>query len=92
MTYANTTEQSRFLVMHSFRPITARIETALSSDASLSPGGVYCSFDYSEMLRGSPQERAAFYGAALDPAKGWMNRSEVRSAEDLPPEGGNTNG
>ncbi len=90
LTYATVAEQARFLVMHSFRPIAARIETALSSDPSLSPGGTYCAFDYSELLRGSPQERAQFYTAALGDQNhpGWLSRAEVRAAEDLPPEGG----
>jgi HK97 family phage portal protein len=88
LTYANTTQQAQFLVQHSFRPLTARIETALSSDPSLCPGGVYASFDFSELLRGSPNERADFYTKALgtDKAPGWMSRAEVRAQEDLPPE------
>ena len=88
LTYANTTQQAQFLVQHSFRPLTARIETALSSDPSLCPGGVYCSFDFSELLRGSPNERADFYTKALgsNTTPGWMSRAEVRTQEDLPPE------
>jgi HK97 family phage portal protein len=49
--YANVTEQNRALVGHSLRPWIVRIERALSSDADLCPGNVYCQFDLDGLLR-----------------------------------------
>ena len=88
LTYANTTQQAQFLIQHSFRPITSRIEAALSADPTLCPGNTFCAFDFSELLRGSPAERSDFYVKALgnDKQPGWMTRQEVRAAENLPPE------
>lgn len=88
LTYANTTQQAQFLIQHSFRPITSRIEAALSADPTLCPGNTFCAFDFSELLRGSPGERSDFYVKALgnDKQPGWMTRQEVRAAENLPPE------
>ena len=71
-----------------FRPITSRIESALSADPTLCPGNTFCAFDFSELLRGIPAERADFYVKALgtDKEPGWMSRAEIRAAENLPPE------
>jgi HK97 family phage portal protein len=86
LTYANVAEQNRALVTHSLRPIAVRIETAISNDADLCPGGTYVQFDFDGLLRSSPEQRAQSYTAALDPETGWMRREEVRVLEDLPPE------
>ena len=86
LTYSNTTEQNRALVTHALRPWATRVERALSTDADLFPGGLYCQFDFDGLLRASPEARAQQYTAALDPETGWMHRSEMRALEDLPPE------
>jgi HK97 family phage portal protein len=86
LTYSNTTEQNRALVTHALRPWATRVERALSSDADLFPGGLYCQFDFDGLLRASPEARAQQYTAALDPKTGWMQRSEIRALEDLAPE------
>ena len=86
LTYANVAEQNRALATHSLRPLAVRIETAISNDADLCPGGTYVQFDFDGLLRSSPEQRAQSYTAALNPETGWMRRSEVRELEDLPPE------
>jgi HK97 family phage portal protein len=86
MTYANTSEQARALVTYSLRPWLVRIETALSSDPDLCPGGTYCAFELDGLLRANPKDRAEIYTRALDPITGWLSRAEVRELEDLEPE------
>ena len=88
LTYANVTEQSRALATYSLRPPAVRIETAISNDADLCPGGTYVQFDFDGLLRSAPEQRAAAYSQALDPVTGWMRRDEIRVLEDLPPETG----
>jgi HK97 family phage portal protein len=88
LTYSNVLEQSRALATHSLRPWATRIETAISNDADLCPGGAYVLFDFDGLLRSAPEQRAEAYTRALDPATGWMRRDEVRELEDLPPENG----
>jgi HK97 family phage portal protein len=86
LTYANVQEQNRALVTHSLRPWLVRIERAITGDSDLCPGGMYVQFELDGLLRATPAERAAQYTAGLNPVTGWLNRSEVRELEDLPPE------
>jgi HK97 family phage portal protein len=86
LTYANVAEQARALATYSLRPPAVRIETAISNDADLCPGGTYVQFDFDGLLRSAPEQRAQAYTAALNPETGWMQRAEVRALEDLPPE------
>ncbi len=83
LTYANVVEQNRALVTHSLRPQIVRIETAISNDSDLCPGGAYVQFELDGLLRAEPKTRAEQYTLAL---AGWMTRAEVRELEDLPPE------
>jgi len=87
LTYANVAEQNRALVTHSLRPWIVRIERAISNDPDLCPGGTYVQFDLDGLLRADAKTRAETYTAALSAETGWLNRSEVRELEDLPPEG-----
>jgi HK97 family phage portal protein len=86
LTYANVSEQNRALSTLSLRPWATRIETAISNDADLCPGGTYVQFDFDALLRAAPEARAQSYTAALNSETGWMRREEVRELEDLPPE------
>lgn len=86
LTYANVAEQNRALVTHSLRPWIVRIETALSGDPDLCPGGTYVQFDLDGLLRADAKTRAETYTQALAADTGWMRREEVRELEDLPPE------
>ncbi|HEX5506192.1 MAG TPA: phage portal protein, partial [Thermomicrobiales bacterium] len=87
LTYSTVAEQANAFVKFSLGPWLRLIEEALSADADLFPQpGHYCRFALEGLLRADPAARAAFYQAALDPAKGWMTRAEVRALEDLPPE------
>src|SRR4051812_6127172 len=87
LTYANVSEQNRFLVTHSLRPWIVRIERAITSDTDLCPGGTYVQFDLDGLLRADAKTRADTYTQALATETGWMRRDEVRALEDLPPEG-----
>ena len=51
LTYANVGEQNRALVTHSLRPWLVRIETAISNDTTLCPGGTYVEFALEGLLR-----------------------------------------
>ncbi len=90
LTYANVQEQNRALLTHSLRPWIVRIERAISTDTDLCPGGTYVQFDLDGLLRADAKTRAETYTQALAPDTGWMQRSEVRELEDLPPENGAT--
>jgi len=85
MTYANVSEQLRSLVMYGLRPYMTAIEQAVSLDEDLCPtgSGLYAEFLADALLRGDAKARAEVYGLALDPAKGWMTRAEVRRLENL---------
>ena len=87
LTYANVAEQNRALVTHSLRPWIVRIETAITNDPDLCPGGTYVQFELDGLLRADAKTRAETYTQALAPETGWMRREEVRELEDLPPEG-----
>ena len=86
MTYSNTESQALAFVTHSLRPWLVLIEQAISEDADLCPGNLYCEFLLDALLRADSKTRSEVYTAALDPLTGWMSREEVRRAENLPPE------
>ena len=86
LTYSNALEQNRAFVTHSLRPWLTRIERAFSNDAELCPGGAYLEFDLDNLLRADAATRSEIWARALDPAKGWMSKNDVREAESLPPE------
>ena len=86
LTYANVSEQNRALVTHSLRPWIVRLETAITNDTDLCPGGTYVQFDLDGLLRADAKTRADTYTLALNADTGWMRRDEVRELEDLPPE------
>jgi len=86
LTYSNTLEQNRSLVTHSLRPWLVRIETAITNDSDLCPGGTYCQFELDGLLRAAAKERAEQYTMALNADTGWLRRDEIRELEDLPPE------
>jgi HK97 family phage portal protein len=92
LTYANTLEQNRHFVTHSLRPWLVRIERALSNDTDLCPGSTYMQFDLDGLLRADAATRSEIYTRALDPITGWLQRSEVRELEELPPESEAGNG
>lgn len=86
MTYSNTESQALAFVTHSLRPWLVLIEQAISEDADLCPGALYCEFLLDALLRADSKTRSEVYTAALDPITGWMSRAEIRRAENLPPE------
>lgn len=86
LTYANVAEQNRALVTHSLRPWIVRIETAITNDSDLCPGGTYAQFELDGLLRADAKTRAEQYTLALSAETGWLRRDEARELEDLPPE------
>ena len=86
LTYSNVTEQNRALVTHSLRLWIVRIETAISNDTDLCPGGTYAQFELDGLLRADAKTRAEQYTLALNADTGWLRRDEARELEDLPPE------
>lgn len=89
LTYATVEGNSIDFVTYSLRPWLVRIEQALNRDQDLFPASgppLFCEFSVDGLLRADARTRALVYGQALDPAKGWMTRSEVRELENLPPE------
>jgi HK97 family phage portal protein len=86
LTYSNTEQQALAFVTHSLRPWLVLIEQAISEDADLCPGALYCEFLLDALLRADSKTRAEVYTAALAADTGWMNRAEVRRLENLEPE------
>lgn len=88
MTYANTESQAQAFVTFALSPYLVALEQAVSAyEGPLLPAGdTYVQFERGALLQPDHAGRAAFYAAALDPAKGWMRRDEVRALEDLPAE------
>jgi len=86
MTYSNTESQALAFVTHSLRPWLVLIEQAISEDADLCPGALYCEFLLDALLRADSKTRSEVYTAALDPITGWLTRDEVRRLENLEPE------
>jgi HK97 family phage portal protein len=86
LTYSTVEQQSLDFARYSLAPWLRRIELAISSDRDLAFERQFVKFEIDALLRPDSAGRAAFYAAALDPVTGWMDRSEVRRLEDLPPE------
>jgi HK97 family phage portal protein len=90
---SSITEQTRGFEKFTLRRRLKRMEQSLRKQL-LTPAdiarGITIEFSMEGLLRGSPAERAAFYGAGLD--KGWLNINQVCAWENLPPvDGGDVN-
>jgi HK97 family phage portal protein len=90
---SSITEQTRGFEKFTLRRRLKRIEQALRKQL-LTPAdiarGITIEFSMEGLLRGSPAERAAFYGAGLK--DGWLNINQVCAWENLPPvDGGDVN-
>jgi HK97 family phage portal protein len=86
LTYSTTEQQSLDFVKYSLMPWLRRIELAVSGDSDLAFAKQFVRFEVDGLLRADTKTRAEVYHLALDPVQGWMDRSEVRRLEDLPPE------
>lgn len=86
MTYSNVESQALAFVTWGLRPWLVLVEQAISEDADLCPGSLYCEFLLDALLRADSATRSAVYTAALDPITGYMTRAEVRRRENLEPE------
>lgn len=87
LTYSTVEGQGIAFERYSIRPWLARIEQAVNRDRDLFPGdgrGMFCEFDTQSLLRADLKTRYEAYALALDPAKGWLLKNEVRVWERLP--------
>jgi HK97 family phage portal protein len=87
MTYSNTEMQGIDFVRWSLRRWLIRIEKSLLRDESmfLQQTRFYPEFLVDGLLRADTKNRYESYAIALDPAKGWMTKDEVRDRENLNP-------
>jgi HK97 family phage portal protein len=82
MTYGNREADAQHFVTHSVRPWTVAIEEAINANEELCPSGVFCEFQFNELLRPDTQARYAAYETGL--RAGFLTVAEVRRAENLP--------
>lgn len=87
LTYSTTEAQGYDFVRWTLRRWLVRIESALLRDPSLFVQGsrFYPEFLVEGLLRADTKTRYESYALALDPAKGWMDRDEIRELENLQP-------
>lgn len=83
-TYSNSVAMDMFFAKHTLGRHLSAIEGAINRQL-LTPQAarsLYAEFSLEGLLRGSSQERAAFYSSGVN--DGWLKRSEVRKLENLP--------
>ena len=78
------TQMAQAFTKYTLSPWAERIENAftaslLSNDERKK--GMFFEFDFTRLLRGTPNERALFYQMAI--ASGWMSPAETRQAEGM---------
>lgn len=69
---------------YTLSPWAERIENAFNASlltADERKSGLFFEFDFSRLLRGTPNERAMFYQSGI--ASGWMSPAEARQAEGM---------
>ncbi|HEY6775214.1 MAG TPA: phage portal protein [Thermoleophilaceae bacterium] len=86
LTYSTSESMSIDFVKYALAPWLRRIELAVSNDTDLAFQRQFIKFEVDGLLRADALTRAQIYEKALDPVVGWLQRSEVRALEDLPPE------
>lgn len=86
LTYDTAELNSIDFARYSLAPWLRRIELAITHDRDLTFERQFVRFEIDALLRADAKTRAEVYHLALDPVQGWMERSEVRKLEDLPPE------
>lgn len=82
LTYANVQERILHLVQFTLMPWLVRFEQTIS-DELLRPSSHYAKFDLRGLLRGTPEQRAAYYQALT--AIRAMTPDEVRELEEFAP-------
>ncbi len=83
-TYSNSVAMDMFFAKHTLGRHLSAIEGAINRQL-LTPQAartMYAEFSLEGLLRGSSQERAAFYSSGI--SDGWMLKSEARKLENLP--------
>lgn len=88
LTYGNRQDDMQSLLTFTLQNPMVKVEQAISNDRDLFPqvNTFFSEFLRDGLLQPNSQARATYYRLALDPKTGWMQRSEVRSRENLPTE------
>jgi len=84
-TYSNISEQSRWLVQHTYNIWTTMIEETLKTQLLAGVpafAGRYAEFDTAEVLKGDAQARYGAYSQAIN--AGWITSNEIRRIENMP--------
>lgn len=92
-TYASSEQMFLAHVVHTLTPWYARFEQAIGAQlltAQDRAAGIYPRFIAQGLLRGSMNDRAAYFSKALGAggSPAWMTQDEVRALEELNPLGG----
>lgn len=86
LTYSTVELNQQHIAIHAISPVTTTISQALTYDPAILPQTIFsCAFLLDAMMRADSKTRAEVYALGLDPAKGWLNREEVRRRENLYP-------
>lgn len=85
-TFSNIEHQSIESVIDSIRPRVGRIEDQVNADQSLVTGNDFIEFSLEGLLRGDTKTRYEAYHLGIQ--DGWMELSDPRRKENLPPRPG----
>lgn len=93
-TYASAEQMFLHHAVHCLGPLYSCVESSatrwLLSEKDRR-AGYYCRFNANGLMRGSSQDRAAYYSKALGAggSPAWMTQDEIRELEEMNPMGGN---
>ena len=83
-TFSNIEHQSLEFVLHTMTPWAERWESSIETNLlTESEADLEIEFDFTSLLRGDHNARAAYYGSGI--TNGWMTRNEARLMEGYDP-------
>ncbi|MCO7225767.1 phage portal protein [Pleionea sp. CnH1-48] len=84
-TFSNITELNIFWVQQTVQPWVTAWEQEINRKLFLpsEKGKLFVKFNLNALLRGTPKDRADYYGKGIK--DGWLTRNEARELEDLNP-------
>jgi HK97 family phage portal protein len=85
--YSNSVEMMRYFLVTCLSPHLRRFEEAVERCmlSDVARNIYFVEFESKALVQADIKTRYEAYGMALDPQKGWMEKNEVRRAENLPP-------
>jgi HK97 family phage portal protein len=85
--YSNSVEMMRYFLVTCLSPQLRRFEEAVERCllSEVSRRIHFVEFESKALVQADIKTRYDAYALALDPQKGWMDKNEVRRAENLPP-------